>query len=373
MRLKEEDPKLQDRIMFFDLFEILNKAKTDEMTQKSKQYVELISQIPTLIPDVSILTQTVRTRPDYAREAKGFSYIYLTDASGHGTQSITQEVAHVLRSVRQANPQARILLAFEFAYMTDFATPMHFARQSNDKMDLYPVTNSLVPLADQLNIDVLALDDNILMKDSDEDGDPYLVYKIGNILLAKQVDPETVTDSTVFERAYEELYLWANATTLGIYLRNEQWISYIKAVKPYYDIVIVYAGGGHIESSTLPTLDVPNQIGKDAVTFNLYTAEQNQKEDEFALQGYQTLCNENACVRVSELPSQEPRANAIEWDGTSYVYQKIDSQDTQKYIKTLEKETQEKIDTLFKQAAKLGLDDKMRYVSFDVYIPDVTQ
>ena len=102
------------------------------------------------------------SRPDYARETKNFKYIYMSDASSHETKTIPAEVIRVMRAVRRANPQARILLATEFAVQEDKdKLPFHFANSGKElpfKMIDYP---QLVPVADQENIDVLGLDDKI--------------------------------------------------------------------------------------------------------------------------------------------------------------------------------------------------------------------
>ncbi len=46
-------------------------------------------------------------------------------------------------------------------------------------------------------------------------------------------------------------------SSFGVLERNRQWARYIQAVKPFYDIVLVYAGRGHIsgtKSNDLQTL-----------------------------------------------------------------------------------------------------------------------
>ena len=119
-------------------------------------------------------------RPDYAKETSQAKYIYVTDASAHDTKTIPQEVGRVLSSVRQTHPQARILLATEFAIAQDTAeAPIHFAGPQNVPFFISEEYRSLVPLANSLDIDILGLDDSIIVQDQTHNN----AIKVGDALV----------------------------------------------------------------------------------------------------------------------------------------------------------------------------------------------
>ena len=64
------------------------------------------------------------------------------------------------------------------------------------------------------------------------------------------------------------MFGFINVSVLGMKLRNEQWATYIRAVKPFYDIVIVYSGDGHVNNSDFPGRDVPVLVGEKHIIFN---------------------------------------------------------------------------------------------------------
>ena len=386
VRLNPEDQKRPEHVLFKNAFVQKNTAFTQEMVQKANQFSEISKQ---MVLNMGQFPQTVRAeRPDYGQETKGLPFVYVTDASGHETRSIVSEVQHVLRSVRRANPQARILLALEFAVMTDFATPIRFAGKQNKEMILDGSYEALAPLADELHMDTLALDDAIIWLE----GEQYIAYKIGDKLLVEEIPQKTMEDEQKLQQLFMDLGILLNQSTYGVYLRNQQWLRYIQAAKPFYDIVIVYAGQGHIESTNLPVLDLPNQMGQNYSTFNFYTSEVNTTDEEFRLNSYQKLCREKACVPVPDrsfswweelalqnqatVPPWAPQPDEqkpVEWDGTTYAYTKTDSREIEKYVKTLAPHTQKELNRLLEQAAKLGIDNNIDGLSFDVFIPDVTQ
>ncbi|MBR4591830.1 MAG: hypothetical protein IKO35_01305, partial [Elusimicrobiaceae bacterium] len=68
------------------------------------------------------------------------------------------------------------------------------------------------------------------------------------------------------------------ATTWGVEQRNEQWARYIQAVSPYYDIIITYAGSGHVDTEQAGS--VPVRINKPFAVFDFYTEEQLPQESQ---------------------------------------------------------------------------------------------
>ena len=105
-----------------------------------------------------------RFRPDYMQAIQKTKYIYLSDASSHGTQTIPAEVSRILQAARQVNPNARILLATEFAARTQSdQIPLHIAGEKDLPFRIVgPNYQQLLLECDRLNIDILGLDDELL-------------------------------------------------------------------------------------------------------------------------------------------------------------------------------------------------------------------
>ena len=302
--------------------------------------------------------QWQNTRPDYAQETSRVKYIYVSDASDHGTKTIPQEVAKLLKQIRRAHPQARILLALEFAVREDrHALPIHFAKETPLPFTIDADYAPLLKTTDKLNIDVLSLDDylpdvqgatgfkigNILMHDIDTPNSgeilaqyqPQLPRQIAQyeeqyIQLGKQItrlhqvlaqlknNPQGVTprlsanqlkgainqfqselDQTRRERQScrqqlqelnqrKILYLhdFVSRSPWGMDQRNEQWARYLKALSPFYDIIITYAGNAHLSLPLTGAALLPKRMGEPFVLFDFYTQEQLKKEDE---QSYELL------------------------------------------------------------------------------------
>lgn len=369
-RLKLDDSDIADHVLSWSEFNEINRIETavaqrrlEVWNQLKKKTAEIFTQDMAEDMQKAGVVTVEEKRPDYGKETKGIAVIYLTDASGHGTQTIVNEVKEVMRSVRAANPQARILLATEMAYLTDFDTPIQFAGKTNKNMGTFKDTVSLLSQASRLGVDVLGLDDSVFWK-----GDGGIWYKIGNRLLYLPASEEE------FKEKFSSIVGFVGASTLGMKLRNEQWVSYIRAVKPFYDIVIVYAGDGHIDSD-LPFLDVPFLLGEEHAIFNFYTTERNKVQDEFTVKTYQMLCDTNACVMVPVEPESEPEDSqeAIEWDEKSFLYQKYDVNAGTKYMKTLPAEKQAQWNAIIKESEQAGFKEAGLKLDFTVYLPDVTQ
>ncbi|WP_428074628.1 hypothetical protein [Candidatus Avelusimicrobium luingense] len=275
-------------------------------------------------------------RLDYVKEAKGVKYIYVSDASDHQTKDIPTEVAYLLQQVRKANPDARILLATEFAVHTDSAkTPIRFAHDKNRPFQTIEQYAQLVTASDKNNIDILGLDDSLYSaEEAIKVGDiiiktPFDNSQIQHILTqynpdilpsyqnlqtmiseytqslqycwnfpedaAKQLNisldklPEveqqysTFLDACMISRSEHITYLqecmrdFLFRSDWGVLQRNRQWARYIKALSPFYDIIITYAGSAHLGEKG-DTRNVPDLIGEEYVLFNFYTTEQLPEE-----------------------------------------------------------------------------------------------
>ena len=209
-------------------------------------------------------------RPDYAKETKGVKYIYVSDASGHDTQKIPVEVARLLREVRQANPEARILLASEFAVRTSrFDVPICFASQRQCSigypgLDNYNMFHRQV--LENLHIDLLGLDDYLQDDIWPKIGDTHITYSVDNPHVQKAL--EVLGD---LGSVYDSIRIYVSFSFWGVAKRNYQWQRYIQAVKSDYDIIVVYCGNGHLDSGadSLPLL-----LAEPYVQFDFFSDEE---------------------------------------------------------------------------------------------------
>ena len=252
-----------------------NQGVVEQFTQKIQIATQLFSSKEVKQAFDRMLTAAVEAgRPDYAAETKGMRYIYLADASDHDTKSIVQEVSYLLERVRESNPQAHILLALEFANNTDLnAAPIHFPGKDTPHILLMQSYAGLLPLAERLDMDVLALDDFVLYENG---------FKLGKFLVNVDLSDPAVQRIIGHKKeltAQDLLVLrdFASRSSGGMYARNEQWSNYLRAAEGFYDIIIVYCGLGHL--SPVGTLhSVQELVGTEYAEFDFYTEEELPEE-----------------------------------------------------------------------------------------------
>lgn len=311
-------------------------------------------------------------RPDYGALTKNIPVIYLTDASGHSERAIINEVKQVLQAVRKANPQARIVLAMEFAEMLYNATPIRFAGEPKEFMRITSPYDYLVPVADKLNIDILGLDDLFFVQNQHS---PQL--KIGNKMLVLNekpgMHPDFIKDlNHLSSTDWNNLIGYVGMSAYGVKLRNEQWARYIKAVKPYYDIIIVYAGQGHVDSEAASWQDLPQMVGGNYAVFNFYSLEQNSREKAWASDVWQLVCDANSCSmsQTEDISSEEQLVleKGPEWDGTKFLYIKGNTAlDVKKHVSSFpafQKWQANRMINPLKESSGMGAQ-----AYFDVYLP----
>lgn len=371
VRLKEEDPHLQDHVLSWKDFERHARENALRATQELDEWNSLAQEMRDLLEfhaeglEKFHVNTIEQERPSYGKETKGVPYIYLTDASGHGTQSVAEEVALVLRSVRQANPQAHILFATEFAVMENLRTPIRFVGKDNPDMGTVDPYDKLLSQADKLQIDVLALDDSMIWQWNEK----TIGYKIGEWFLSY---PSDTPLEKLSEQQLDKMIGTVDASTQGVLLRNKQWTQYLRAVKPFYDIVVVYAGNGHLNSADLPAWDVPIQMAEKYVLFDFYTVEENDAENAFGDKTYEWLCETNTCVKIPSQPQEEEAADIV-WDGQSVFYEKFDTRIFKKYVASLPPNRRARFTQLVEKLRQAGFKNVEPEVRFSVYLPDVTQ
>ena len=192
--------------------------------------------------------------PDYSH-AFTHKYIFISEYISHDTKSAPQEVINILKAARNARPNAKILLAQEFLSWTGESKDS-LLKKPGQNSELYSSYPEVTQAADKLKIDQLALDDIIYMA-----YEKNIAVKNGKYIV--WVTPQDKLPLLKY-KGCDALYTrWASAyqfigiSPFGVLERNYQWARRIKAAEPHYDLILVYAGSGHLNntySNDLPTL-----------------------------------------------------------------------------------------------------------------------
>ncbi|WP_428042880.1 hypothetical protein [Candidatus Avelusimicrobium fimicolum] len=192
--------------------------------------------------------------PDYSH-AFTHKYIFISENISHDTKSAPQEVINILKAARNARPNAKILLAQEFLSWTG-ENNVSLLKKPGQNSELYSSYPEVTQTADKLKIDQLALDDIIYMayeKNIAVKNGKYIVWVTPQDKLPLLKDKGCDALYTRWASAYQ----FIGISPFGVLERNYQWARRIKAVEPYYDLILVYAGSGHLRntySNDLPTL-----------------------------------------------------------------------------------------------------------------------
>ena len=192
--------------------------------------------------------------PDYSH-AFTHKYIFISENISHDTKSAPQEVINILKAARNARPNAKILLAQEFLSWTGESKDS-LLKKPGQNSELYSSYPEVTQAADKLKIEQLALDDIIYMA-----YEKNIAVKNGKYIV--WVTPQDKLPLLKY-KGCDALYTrWASAyqfigiSPFGVLERNYQWARRIKAAEPHYDLILVYAGSGHLNntySNDLPTL-----------------------------------------------------------------------------------------------------------------------
>ncbi len=221
------------------------------------------------------LTQTAGPAPinyfnsplEYDKLLKDTKVIYIGEM--HDTQTVPAEIIKILQAVRRLNPSARILLASEFAIWNGQEN-VSLLKKANEPSQLYFYYPEIFREADRLNIDQLALDDAIgSIYETETHPSLTFVSKMGKYMVCKQVLPH---DGDNLHDLWLQYHFLLNISHSGRLERNRQWARYINAVKPFYDIVLVYAGRGHLNETYSNDLQ-PMVENADYVNILLYPIE----------------------------------------------------------------------------------------------------
>jgi len=250
----------------------------DEKEQAGKNFSKIMS--------AEELVRSLQTPkaglPDYGELTRGKKYIYIAEASEHNTLTLPRESARILQEIRQANPDARILLALEMAMLIEqFQTPFLPAQREKDPayIYIYPEYKVLTDTAQKQQIDVLALDDYSVFKTQFPN---TFVAKIGSygvrfdVTSARLRTLVSAYGEDFKNEAHNVVYDLLSRSSWGMQQRNDQWVRYIYSIEKFYDIIIVYAGSAHLLLNVYHS--VPNMIGENGILLDLLTVEQLSAE-----------------------------------------------------------------------------------------------
>lgn len=186
--------------------------------------------------------------PDYSH-AFTHKYIFISENISHDTKSAPQEVINILKAARNARPNAKILLAQEFLIWTGESNAS-LLKKPGQNSELYSGYPEVTQAADKLGIDQLALDDAPYYAE-----DKNVFVKLGKFLV--EVTPQDKLPLLSYTKCDDPLYnRWASAyqfigiSPFGVLERNYQWARRIKAVEKNYDLILVYAGSGHLSNTS---------------------------------------------------------------------------------------------------------------------------
>lgn len=254
--------------------------------------------------------------PDYSH-AFTHKYIFISEDISHDTKSAPQEVINILKAARKARPNAKILLAQEFLNWTGESNDS-LLKKPGQNSELYSHYPEVTQAADKLGIDQLALDDAPFYIDCIDGINVYV--KLGKFLVKVTPQDKLPLLYTECDDPLDDLFVddyqnrWASAyqfiamSPFGVLERNYQWARRIKAVKKNYDLILVYAGRGHLNNTSndlpallkcknfanimlIPTDPIDQAVAKDYETRFL-------KGEQYAITNYQQQYQEE--VRLQE-------------------------------------------------------------------------
>jgi len=223
--------------------------------------------------------------PDYATDLQGKKYIFISETSSHDQYNLVKHTVKILEILHKKNPNAKILLANEFSVAKDtYVWPIRFADEENENIITYPQYADLEEAADRLNIDILALDE--MSYHIDKQGNSH--SKVGPQWVAfdkkdkriKTFSDELGMDFNDSRQALAAFQYFLYSNEYGVELRNRQWGTYIKVIKDFYDIIVVYAGSAHLRfagsKNSVPLMLNP----KNAVIISLNSNEEISTEEQ---------------------------------------------------------------------------------------------
>ncbi len=175
---------------------------------------------------------------------------------------VAPAVVRALRTIRQIKPNARILLASEFAvtFAPFQAVPFQKAGTQNRYFkDPQLSYQAVFQAAEQLKMDVLSLDDAWIEAPVNGRKEWGFSAKVGNYLVNANYATAQIQDLGRIAGGIQKVdplqivgmvHDYFSASPWGWEQRNLQWAKYIAAMQANYDVIIIYGGSSHFEPTT---------------------------------------------------------------------------------------------------------------------------
>ena len=210
----------------------------------------------------------------------GKQIIFLWEEGGHAVPEIMDTALEIIKEVKKTNPGKRILLAPEQLLWYDvqpfkqsallnntaYNQPaVHFADgENNPKIRSTNNYDHLWGQISNLGVDIMAMDDVLI-----DTSWLYSFFKVGDI---------SIPYAGGTPEAHDEAYTRFRHNQYAVHYRNAQWERYIRAVAPYYDVIIVYAGSAHYGLKNL--LRMPADKVLDVFMYKLVVADNVKQWEE---------------------------------------------------------------------------------------------
>lgn len=273
---KQKDPS--QNIRTWDNLPIINWQQYQQLSQQTIQNREkqakLGSQLRTsLLATKGYLEEEAELKvkqglPIYEQAVKNFSYIYIGEY--HDAPVIQQEITKLLKAIRKANPDKKILLATEFLQRSHpLMSPLH---KDGQEWLIDDLSYDVSALADELHIDTLALEDNII-----QIVDQVSLLKVGDryIKVSLATNPQARSLIAPFKKEIKAHSRLLQMDPLGVmsrYLQPDQMENYIKKnelkeIDTAYSLAHAYGPDNvkYIEALLIPKLVPPTVQQANAV------------------------------------------------------------------------------------------------------------
>lgn len=192
------------------------------------------------------------------------------------------------------------------------ATPL--LKKAGEKSDLYFLKEyaPVFQTADELGIDQLALDDDIPgLRQKKE-----IAAKVGEFIVWATPQDKIPSWNAIRKhpgsyegKRYAALQQNLGVSPWGVRERNREWARRIKILQPFYDIIIVYAGDGHLSNTYYMDLQ-PMVEQKDYLDITLYPMEELPEEKQ-AYYNQRSNATEKSQI-VQDVRIWEEKQNAYE-------------------------------------------------------------
>lgn len=226
------------------------------------------------LPVLSEALQARASYEDYLKDLQETLFYFndsLSEAQKKQYQQTIQEYSTVIQDITEWEKTSQATIK---------QTPLLKKARAKYNLSFYKEYAPAFLAADRFHIDQLALDDTIFGDDEDKVG-----VKVGEFVI--EITPQ---DNVPFvigkkkrnlteEERLNNLLQVISVSPWGVRERNREWARRIEALMPLYDIVIVYAGAGHLDTTYFMDLQ-PMLKQENFVNIQLYPLEDLPEETE---------------------------------------------------------------------------------------------